>query len=158
VRAAHLARVPVHPRLDQRRPPARQGHRPGRAPGPLTDGWPRSISGRRALTEGPQTDPGSPRETGARKGETVKSLRRASSSFGAGRACRGRYVLPSAVETCENAVGSPRSISNSGEEEPMGTDQRDNLAALLDAVRAGQKDAQDDLVRAVYDELRRIAR
>jgi RNA polymerase sigma factor (TIGR02999 family) len=40
----------------------------------------------------------------------------------------------------------------------MGSDQPDQLTALLDAVRAGREGAQDDLVRAVYDELRRFAR
>jgi RNA polymerase sigma factor (TIGR02999 family) len=40
----------------------------------------------------------------------------------------------------------------------MGTDQRGDLTTLLDAVRAGQEGAQDRLVKAIYDELRRIAR
>ena len=40
----------------------------------------------------------------------------------------------------------------------MGTDSKDHLTALLEAVRAGEEGARDRLVRAIYDELRRIAR
>jgi RNA polymerase sigma factor (TIGR02999 family) len=39
----------------------------------------------------------------------------------------------------------------------MATDRRDDLTALLDAVRAGQEGATDRLVAAIYDQLRRIA-
>jgi RNA polymerase sigma factor (TIGR02999 family) len=40
----------------------------------------------------------------------------------------------------------------------MGTGRRGELSILLDAARAGGADARDRLVRAIYDELRRIAR
>jgi RNA polymerase sigma factor (TIGR02999 family) len=40
----------------------------------------------------------------------------------------------------------------------MRDDPRDQLTALLDAVRAGHEGATDRLVRAIYGELRRIAR
>ena len=39
----------------------------------------------------------------------------------------------------------------------MGTDRRDGLDALLAAARAGQPEAQDRLIGAIYDELRRRA-
>src|SRR5262245_29534452 len=40
----------------------------------------------------------------------------------------------------------------------MGAEERGDLTAILSEVRAGDADAQDRLVRAVYAELRRIAR
>jgi RNA polymerase sigma factor (TIGR02999 family) len=39
----------------------------------------------------------------------------------------------------------------------MGTDRRDNLTALLDAIRDGREGAADRLVTAIYAELRRLA-
>jgi RNA polymerase sigma factor (TIGR02999 family) len=39
----------------------------------------------------------------------------------------------------------------------MGTDRRDDLTALLDAIRDGREGATDQLVGAIYAELRRIA-
>src|SRR5437867_3008378 len=39
----------------------------------------------------------------------------------------------------------------------MGTDRRENLTAILDKVRAGDAEARDQLVRAIYAELRRLA-
>jgi RNA polymerase sigma factor (TIGR02999 family) len=39
----------------------------------------------------------------------------------------------------------------------MGAGHRDHLTALLDAARSGQEGAQDRLVQAIYDELRRVA-
>jgi RNA polymerase sigma-70 factor (ECF subfamily) len=40
----------------------------------------------------------------------------------------------------------------------MGTDQRDDIAVLLEHVRDGRADAFDRLVRAIYGELVRVAR
>jgi RNA polymerase sigma factor (TIGR02999 family) len=39
----------------------------------------------------------------------------------------------------------------------MGSGHRDQFATLLRAARAGQEGAQDRLIRALYDELRRVA-